>query len=344
MNYSKNSLFLLICWIGLICTLSCDNKTEVRKTTPLPPSKLTLKPAPTFSADSAYQYVKNQVDFGPRVPNSSAHRACGDYLVSYFKQLAWDVQEQRFEATAYNGTILDSRNIIASYFPQKQKRILLCAHWDARPYNDKEVEDSTAFEPIDGANDGASGVAVLMEIARVIALADSTLEVGIDIILFDSEDYGPPEGQEIPGRAEYWCLGSQHWGKTPHTPNYVAYQGILLDMVGAANAKFYMEGHSMQYAPKLTRLVWKIAGQLGYGQYFVNQTSPAILDDHLYVNTLRKIPTIDIVDFDPSRSNFFFPEYHHTHQDNIQIIDVNTLKAVGQTVLQVLYQESGDFQ
>jgi len=296
--------------------------------------------APDFSADFAYYFVERQVAFGPRVPNSPAHRKCGDYLIATLKRYGGEVTVQDFTATAYDRTKLAARNIIAAFNPQASKRILLAAHWDTRHVADK---DSVQIrQPIAGANDGASGVGVLLEIARTLATANPKPTVGVDIILFDVEDYGIPEYEDrnkyigAETNIEYYCLGSQHWGRNLHKPGYSAYFAILLDMVGGKNASFYKEGSSMESAPSITDQIWTIGQALGYGQYFRNQLAPAITDDHVFISRYARIPAIDIIDFSPEGH---FGDYHHTHADNMQIIDKNSLKAVGQTVLQVLYQE-----
>jgi Zn-dependent M28 family amino/carboxypeptidase len=302
--------------------------------------KLVLKPAPTFSGDSAYNFVEAQVKFGPRVPNTEPHKRCKDYFYDQLKKFGFSPIIQNFEATAYNGKKLTSYNVIGTYNPQASKRILLAAHWDTRPYNDKEVTDSTKFKPIDGANDGASGVGVLLEIARVIAQAEKKPTVGIDIIFFDSEDYGHPENHtHSSGSAEFWCLGSQYWAKNKHKQDYTAYYGILLDMVGAKGAQFYKEGTSTQYAHEVTNQIWDIAHKLNYSNHFKMANSPSITDDHYFVNTLAKIPMLDIIEYDPAGGDSYFAKYHHTMNDNMDIIDRNTLKAVGQTVLQAIYNE-----
>jgi Zn-dependent M28 family amino/carboxypeptidase len=299
----------------------------------------TPKYVPAFSADSAYAYVEAQVAFGPRVPNTPAHRECRNYLVNKLEQFGAEVQLQSFEATAYDGTTLNLSNIIASYQPEKSKRILLAAHWDTRPYADKDSVRTE--EPILGANDGASGVAVLLEMARVLS-QDSLPDVGIDMILFDGEDYGEPEDyKESPSESSqqvYWCLGSQYWAKNKHQPRYSAYYGILLDMVGARNATFYREGVSQQAAPSVLKRIWDAAHQLGHGQYFIYKDSPDIVDDHVYVNYQAKIPMVNIIEHEPT-SDFYFADYHHTHADDMEIIARETLEAVGETVMYVVYQE-----
>lgn len=291
---------------------------------------------PEFSADSAYQYIQKQVNFGPRVPNTRPHTETGNYLIEKLKSYGATVIEQQFEAEAYDGTRLYLRNIIASFQPEKSKRILLAAHWDTRPFADKDDENTS--EPIAGANDGGSGVGVLLEIARVISQNEGP-DVGIDIILFDGEDYGAPDASKgtLQGPSDQtWCLGSQYWSRNKHQANYVAYYGILLDMVGAKNSTFFREGVSMQYAPKIVERVWDTAHRLGYGSFFSYQTAGQLVDDHLFVNSIAKIPMIDIVHFRPEAG---FGDYHHTHEDNMDLVDKTVLKAVGETVLHVVYNE-----
>lgn len=301
-----------------------------------------VKPAvivPEFNADSAFYFIKKQVEFGPRIPNTPPHFHAENFLVTKLKELKAVVEVQEFQEKAYNGVVLNLKNIIASYYPEKKRRILLAAHWDTRPYADKDpVKPKEAF---DGANDGGSGVGVLLEVARVLSTSKPD-NVGIDIILFDGEDYGEPEFDDGNTRNSgkiHWCLGSQYWSNNKHQKNYMAFYGILLDMVGAKNATFYKEGGSMQYARKVVKKVWEAGIEIGYGEYFINQTSPGITDDHIFVNRDAKIPMINIVEYSPETPDSYFGSYHHTQEDNISLIDRNTLKAVGQTLLYVIFNE-----
>ena len=328
---SKHSA--IFCFILLITLFSCDKKERLGA---LKKGKPLVKP-PDFNADSAYHFVKEQVRFGPRVPNTPSHQQCGDYLISKLKSYGANVIEQEFQAKAYNDEKLNGRNIIASFYPRKKKRVLLAAHWDTRHLADKD--DENKYQPIEGANDGASGVGVCLEIARI--LANDTPSIGVDIILFDLEDYGESHidfdlGNES-GKV-WWCLGSQYWAANKHTPNYSAYYGILYDMVGAQDARFYKEGTSMHYAPGVMNKFWNIAQNIGYGKYFLDRKVQGVMDDHAIVNRNAHINMIDIIEHDPENGDFF-AKYHHTHKDNISIISKETLKAVGQTSLQVLYNE-----
>jgi len=287
---------------------------------------------PNFDADSAFYFVKAQTDFGPRVPNTEAHRKCALFLQNQLEQYCDKVIVQPFTATTFDGTKINGKNIIGSFFPEKQRRILLAAHWDSRPFADNDPNPANRETPIDGANDGASGVGVLLEIAR--QLKEKNPEIGIDIIFFDAEDWGPRGGQNETG--DWWCLGSQYWARNPHVVNYKADFGILLDMVGAPNAKFLQEGISMRYAPQIVAKVWAKAYKLGFRDYFQNFAGNLITDDHYYVNKIAKIPMINIIHQDHTTGTGFVSTWH-TLQDNISNIDKQTLYAVGTTVLAVIY-------
>lgn len=320
-------------WILLLLAFAWACSSE--KTTETKVPEVVVKPYPTFSADSAYAFIEKQVSFGPRVPGTTGHANTKAWIIDQLESWNWSVQTQDFQAKTYDGLTWDLSNIIASYNPQATKRILLAAHWDTRRIADKDTE--RIDEPIDGANDGGSGVGVLMEIARVIGSGDLKPDVGIDIILFDGEDDGEPETARVRDNSQvWWCLGSQHWSQNKHTPNYSAYYGILVDLVGAKGARFYREGYSRQYASGILKKVWDHASKLGHSAFFINQDSPEILDDHLFVNEYAQIPMIDIIEFSPQ---YGFGHYHHTHQDNLDLIDKKPLQAVGETVLFTVFQE-----
>jgi glutaminyl-peptide cyclotransferase len=323
--------FLIL--VSLVVTFTqCNTQTSSQETTQ---ESIKLVASPVFNADSAYAFVKKQVDFGPRVPNTSAHKQCGDYLVATLKKYGLSVTEQAFTPTTYDGKVLNARNIIGSFNPDASKRILLAAHWDSRPFAD---EDSLhKAKPVPAANDGASGVGILLEVARTLSIQDNKAEVGVDIIFFDAEDWGNSE--KATDKYSGYCLGSQYWAANKHTANYTAYFGILLDMVGAKGAVFQKEGYSVQMAEGVVRNVWNIASRLGYSNYFIDQSGAAITDDHVPVNEVAKIPMIDIIHTQLNNQNHTFFNAWHTTQDTMENIDPNTLKAVGQTLIQVLYQE-----
>lgn len=316
---------------------SCRTKEDKQETVESPVAAI-QKYAPKFTGLEAYHLVQKQVNFGPRVPGTKAHKACGDWIVSSLKSFGIEVMEQKFSASSYIGSPFEGRNIIGIYKPSAAKRILLAAHWDTREMADKDTERKN--QPIPGANDGASGVAVLLEIARLIQQDSIKPDVGIDFIFFDAEDGGAPEDFAGNPQNDYggYCLGSEYWSKNPHNENYTAYYGILLDMVGAKGAKFLQEQTSMQVAPSIVDRVWKTAASLGFKGLFVNALGSAVTDDHWPIIQNRKIPTIDIIDLQGGSSKVFF-DAHHTHADDMDLIDGNVLNAVGTTVLQVLYNE-----
>ncbi|MCK9204031.1 MAG: M28 family peptidase [Bacteroidales bacterium] len=292
---------------------------------------------PEFSPDSAFAYVKAQLAFGPRVPNTKAHDKCAAWLNEKLTAYAPVIILQKGKLPAFNGTMLSFQNFIASWKPEMNNRILLCAHWDSRPWADHDPDPADRRKPVDAANDGASGVAVLLETARQLSIKSPS--VGVDIILFDVEDYGPPQDQPVDENAdEQWGLGAQYWSKNPHKQGYSARYGILLDMVGAANATFLMEGISLQYAGDIVKSVWATAGRIGYSSFFLYEQGGYITDDHVPINRIRNIPTIDLIHLDKNSPTGFYPGWHTTH-DNLDAIDKNTLKAVGQTLLTVIYEE-----
>jgi len=334
----NKTLIYFFSWI-MMFTACESSKQSIDQTGLRVPKKSAT--VPSFHRDSAYHFIQQQVAFGPRVPNTDPHKLCGEFLAEKLSSFGARVIEQEFVEQAYDGSRLNLKNIIGSYNPDARKRILLAAHWDTRPYADKDIDGR--YEPIDGANDGASGVGVLLEIARILSRNEKP-KIGIDIIFFDGEDYGEHEDVENPPLKNglvkiWWCLGSQYWAENPHINNYSAYYGILLDMVGSENATFYKEGGSMQFAPKVVRRVWNTARSLGYSNYFVNINSPGIMDDHIFVNRDAKIPMIDIVEYDPNSPTYYFGSYHHTKHDNLSIINRQTLQAVGETVLYTIYNE-----
>ena len=293
------------------------------------------KVAGVFSADSAMEYLRRQVEAGPRVPGSSAHRATGEYLASELRRLGADtVIEQHVEVTAWNGDRLPLRNIMARYAPQSNgRRVLLVAHWDSRPWADAETDKEKASHPIDGANDGASGVAVLMEIARLMSLERP--DEPVDILLVDGEDYGAPDGQDGDGTS--WCLGTQAWLKSgqPYDFATLPRYAVLLDMVGGRDARFHREAVSDYMARDVTDKVWRRAAQLGMADRFVNAPGGTVVDDHLFLNRAG-IPAIDIIESNHEATGSFNPTWH-THDDTIDNIDPHTLEAVGQLIQSIVY-------
>ena len=297
---------------------------------------------PQFNADSAYQFVAMQTSFGPRVPLTEAHSNCAQWLTEKLTAFADTVIVQEFRTRLFDSRGIDGKNIICVFNPNAKKRIVLCAHWDSRPYADHDPDEANTHKPIDGANDGASGVGVLLECARQFKSMPLREGLGIDIVFFDLEDYGPHQDLAMDYYDEevnHWALGSQYWSKYPHVYGYQAYYGILLDMVGGPNPNFPKEYYSQAYAVWVSNKVWRMAYDLGYRPYFNNELGTIVSDDHLPMNEIAGIPTIDLIDLQPSSSNGCFPEVWHTLNDNLEHIDKTTLGIVGDVLLHVVYDE-----
>jgi glutaminyl-peptide cyclotransferase len=284
---------------------------------------------PAFNADSAYNFVKVQCDFGARIPESKAAKECGDYLISYLKSKADTVYVQEFTTKLWNGKQVKGRNIIASFNPTSSDRVLFASHWDSRLWADNDSDKTKQKLPVIAANDGASGVGVLMEVARV--LHGQKLRQGVDLVLFDMEDQGSPQWADttIEDQSD-WCLGAQYWAQHLHVPYYTAKYGVLLDMVGYSGLRFLKEQQSMAYASSIMNNIWDIASDLGYSNVFIDEQSGGIMDDHVWVNHYANIPMIDLVQNSPSCS--FFP-YWHTTKDDMNSISKNSLAIVGKVLL-----------
>ncbi|MBP5536313.1 MAG: M28 family peptidase [Bacteroidales bacterium] len=312
---------------------SCGGDKGHNSTTPTATVNYAAVQTPAFDSDTAYSYAARQLAFGFRTPGSKAHAACAAWIAEQMAQWCDTVVVQEFGATLWTGQHVTGKNIIASLDPGKADRVLLGAHWDSRMWADHDPDSTNWRKPLPGANDGASGVAVLMEMART--MAEQRPNCGVDFIFFDVEDQGIAEWADE-YRDESWCLGSQYWARHPHRPFYSATYGVLLDMVGCHKARFTKEQVSMQYAGGTMDKLWQAATALGYGQMFVDTKTDAILDDHLYVNQLINIPMVDIVQNSVDCS--FYP-YWHTVKDDLEAVDKGTLEAVGRVVMAVIYSK-----
>ena len=290
---------------------------------------------PAFSADSAYQYVADQVAFGYRTPGSEGQRQCARYLAQQMHRWCDTVIIQDFPATLWDGRKVRGKNIIASLEGGADapagRRILLGAHWDSRLWADHDPDEANHRKPIDGANDGASGVAVLMELARI--MSQQRPDVAVDFIFFDVEDQGVPEWADS-YEDDTWCLGSQYWSRHPHVPYYTANYGILLDMVGTQHPRYTKEQVSRQYAGSFMDKVWSVAEALGYKNIFVPTNTDPILDDHYYVNRRSGIPMLDIVQNNAGCSFF---EHWHTVSDDLDHVDSQSLRICGEVLLKSIY-------
>ena len=322
------SFLILLC---VICSCSTTKKSQTTEQTVV---------SVEFNADSAYAFCAAQCDFGPRTMNSEAHERCSEWIQQQFRQYGYQVQLQKADLKGYDGTILKSTNIIASQHPSpntQQPRIFICAHWDSRPWADNDPDEANWRKPVMAANDGASGVAVMLELARLLQQNDSA-RMAVDFICFDAEDWGIPQWEnDVDG--DSWALGAQYWSAS-NLPQHGNYQfGILLDMVGGQSAKFYREGYSLKYAHNIVERVWQAANTAGYATVFPYLDGGYVTDDHVPVNEKAGIPCIDIINHYPDCEQSSFGPTWHTVNDDMQHIDKNTLKAVGQTLIQLIYSE-----
>jgi hypothetical protein len=320
----------------IILLFSCTGSSTKEKPAETSTTETAAIVIPAFNADSALYFVKVQTDFGARVPGSKAHEDCAKWLKDKLSACTPNVIVQEYQTRVYNGDVFIGKNIIACFNPDSKARIMLCSHWDSRPFADHDPDPAKRNQPVMAANDGASGVGILLELAKV--LKENPSKIGVDIVFFDMEDYGPPQDRQDESN-ENWGLGSQYWSRNPHTPYYRARFVILLDMVGAKGAKFRKEGFSMHHAPDKVRKVWDIADGLGYQDYFLDETGGYINDDHYFINEILKIPAIDIIHLDPNSSNGSFYEYWHTTGDTFDKIDKQTLKVVGEVLTKVVFTE-----
>ncbi len=334
MTKKKSFLPMLAAIVGVVlASCSCGSCRGTAKTAAGADTVALV--GPTFCADSAYAFAAKQCSFGERIMNSEAHDRCGEWIMSIFRKYGLDVQAQDANLKGWDGTTLRSRNIIARLHPERTERVLLCAHWDSRPWADNDPDSTAWRKPVMAANDGASGVAVMLELARVLH-ADTTLKVGIDFVCFDAEDWGTPRWADTgTDDSDTWALGAQYWAEHLADGHNLKY-GILLDMVGGQGARFFQEGVSKQYADDIVARVWNTAAAIGYGSYFPMQTGGMITDDHVPVNEKAGIPCIDIIPYYPDCQQSSFGPTWHTINDTMEHIDPNTLKAVGQTMVQVL--------
>ncbi|MEO0339513.1 MAG: M28 family peptidase [Bacteroidota bacterium] len=324
-----NKILVLFLCLGITLSIqTCKNNSSSSSSSSEAVAPPTLD-IPRFNRDSAYAYIQKQVDFGPRVPGTAAQIACKDWMASKLESFGAQVSIQEFRTEVYTGETFTGYNVFAQVNPESTNRILFGAHWDSRPFADSPLSDERQDEAIDGADDGASGVGILIEMVRLLA-QDENLDLGVDIILFDIEDYGNKDGGGF-------ALGSKHWaGNLPYASGVKPRFGILLDMVGSKSPRFAKERHSLAYAPDLVEKVWNLAGYMGYGNMFVSQVGMQIDDDHLPVNQIAQIPMIDIINQRPGGG---FGTYWHTHNDNMEIIDKSTVRSIGKLMMEVIYRE-----
>lgn len=319
-------------WLLFLCALvlinACKNDKASSTPTKSETSNLVI---PSFKADSAYQFIVDQVEMGPRVPGTDAHKAFIDWSANKLRGYGAEVILQDFETDTPYQKSVKGTNIIAQFNPVYKKRLVLAAHFDSRYHADQDDNEVEKKKPVDGADDGASGVGVLMEIARI--LSSNEIKMGIDIVFFDVEDQGDSNGA-----VDSWGIGAQYWSKNLFKPGYRPKFGILLDMVGAKNAQFAKETYSMRYAETYVNKIWSLARGMSYTDLFINETSGAI-DDHYFVNTIAGIPMLDIINKAPGDGGKFGAHWH-TQDDNIDIISKRTILVVGRVVTAAIFKES----
>lgn len=311
--------------IALSALTACGNKNRSDAITSATTQVQTTIPA--FNADSAYKFVAEQVAFGPRVPGSEAHSKCHDYIAEKLRNYGANVEETDTVFPNVEGNNIFVRNISAAFNPNAQKRVLIAAHYDSRPWADQDSDKNAHNTPIDGANDGASGVGVILEIARLASSLPKN--IGLELLLVDAEDSGSYGGDNAT-----WCIGSQAWAANRKPSDKPISYGILLDMVGGKNAVFHREYFSESYAPEINQRVWQTAKKHGYGHRFADMVGGALNDDHIYLMRAG-FPVIDIVECNHPQTGSFNPTWH-TLDDNLQNIDKETLGIVGEVVLKTI--------
>lgn len=323
----KQLLRISICLFFLASISACKSEPKKQAVVETPVKQRLVPP---FNVDNAYASVEKQLSFGHRYPGSEGQKKMISYISEELKKQGAKVYTQDYKVSFLGVKDAPATNIIGSFNPEATKRVMLCAHWDSRLIAEKDEDPAKQNDPIMGADDGATGTGALLEIARIIK--EHGIDIGVDLVFFDAEDQGDNN--------EGWCLGSDYWGQNPHVPDYRAKYGILLDMIGAKGAQFGREANSQRYARSVMDKVWNLAQQMGYSNYFQDYNSGAIEDDHVHVMEHRKFPVIDIINRPIREGAPDFGHYHHTHKDDISIVDKNVMKAVGQVVTAVLYREN----
>lgn len=322
----------LIFAFALLSSCSATGNQKSNDTTETP----NIKRVADFNADSAFRNIDFQVALGPRIPGTESHALCSEYIATEFARHGADtVIFQHGSMKRGDGEIMPITNILARFNVKAPRRILIAAHYDTRPWADEDHDAANHDKPVPGANDGGSGVGVMLELARLFG--QQAPAVSVDFLAVDGEDSGISSGWG--DNEETWCLGTQYWAA--HLPYAGAEErpayGIVLDMVGGDDAVFYREHISERLAPHINNKVWGTAARTEYADRFVNEVSGSLVDDHLFINRTG-IPCIDIVECNNSITSSFPPTWHTT-SDDMHSIDPATLKAVGQVVADVIYAE-----
>lgn len=271
-----------------------------------------------FDGEAALRYAQAQVDFGPRVPGTEGHRLAGDWIVEQMRARADTVIVQEWKHVASTGDTLPMRNILARIRPELQQRVLYIAHWDTRPIAENADRREDRDTPIPGANDGASGVGLLVAVAD--ALMQTPPQFGVDLLFVDGEDYGDFNADRDV------LLGSKYFAANPPSEGYRPLFGVVWDMVGADGATFHQEGYSIQGAPEVVTRVWQKAADLGYSRYFVQRAGGPITDDHLPLLEAG-MRVIDVIDID-GNGRIRYP-HHHRLSDTMDKLSARTFQVVG---------------
>jgi glutaminyl-peptide cyclotransferase len=290
------------------------------------------RPKTAFVGDSALSYARQQVAFGPRVPGTPQAQRAGDWIVRMMRARADTVIEQRWTHTTADGKKLPLRNVLARFRPDAPQRILYLTHWDTRPTADLDPIIGNRGDPIPGANDGASGVGLLVALGD--ALKRTPPNVGVDLLFVDGEDYG----RDFEAPYTDVLLGSQYFALNLPSADYRPIFGVLWDMIGDADLNILQEGNSVRQAPEVVSRVWQKAAELGYEKYFIPRQGLDVTDDHvpLLNKGLRVIDVIDL-DYGPlGPDGVANPNYHHTLQDTMDKISAKSLQIVGDVALSLL--------
>lgn len=277
--------------------------------------------SPAFDGLTAMDLVREQVDFGPRVPGTPGHSAQLDWMLERLGAVAPELEADTFAHVTTGGDTLQLVNVMARFAPENTRRIVLLAHWDTRPTSDAEPDPADRALPIPGANDGASGTAVLLVLADLFGA--QAPPVGVDLLFVDGEDYGPG--------VDDMFLGARHYASSLPAVGRPVY-GLLLDMVGDADPSFPVEGISARAANVVVQKVWRAAERLGYRDYFPSRVGPDVMDDHVPL-IQAGLPTANVIDFTYGPGN----GYWHTQDDTPANVSAATLGMVGQVVTELVY-------
>jgi Zn-dependent M28 family amino/carboxypeptidase len=300
---------LLLAALAALALLGCSDSKSVT-------------PKTAFSGTAALGYAKAQLDFGPRVPGTEAHRRAGDWIVAQMRRTADTVVVQSWSHVTAKGDTLPLRNVLARFRPEATERVLYLTHWDSRPVSDEASDERQRQLPVPGANDGASGVGLFVALGE--ALKATPPNVGVDLLFVDGEDYGDfGANQDV-------LIGSMYFADHLPSPGYQPLYGVLWDMIGDRDLRIPQELNSVRAAPEVVQRVWGVAEELGYGAVFVPESGIAVTDDHIPLIN-KGLHVIDVIDLDYKSATG--QEYHHTPDDTLYKISAESLQIVGDVAL-----------